>query len=257
MDKITKPDINKFRSLIDDLKAVFENGFGQVYVEDKRSVSNDKDKLENIQDLGSSIFKLEQNNAPIYRKINSEDDLFRIKDEIKNEYKNAIENFYDLFEKVEDQLDASVVESLEIIGKTLDNRVRKLDSSFKKFKIEGSWDIKKIQDEFSKILLKQLADILESTMPSINIGIKTNSVYEKVVPILNDFYGSLGIYTKEFVMGDDISNITNYIEIIQMPNDEIKDISFKDKISYVESPAYLFESEFVILEAKVSVWRVS
>ncbi|RLA73607.1 MAG: hypothetical protein DRG78_22265 [Epsilonproteobacteria bacterium] len=257
MEEIKKPDISIIHSLVIKLKTSLQNGFGQVYIESKINLLNDEDQSRTTQALDSNIFKLEQKNEPIYKKINSVDDLSKIKDEIKSEYKNTIDDFFNLFEKVEDQLDDSVEESLEIIGKTLQNRSKKLDSSFKKFKIEDSWDIEKLQDEFAKVLQKQLKDILESTMPSINIGLKTNSVYEKVVVILNTFYSSLGIYTKEFVKDDDISNKTNYIEIIQMPNDEIKDISFKDKISYVESPAYLFESEFIILEAKVSVWRVS
>ena len=257
MTEIKKPNISALYSLIDSLKTVFENGFGQVYIESKRKLSDDKEQLENIQDLDSNIFKIEQKNEPIYKKINSPDDLFKIKEEIKNEYKNTLDNFYELFDKVEDQLDNSVIESLEIIGKTLANRIKKLDSSFKKFKTEDSWDIEKTQAEFAKVLLKQLKDILESIMPSINTGIQTNSVYEKVVVIFNTFYSSLGIYTKEFAINNDISDITSYIQIIQMPNAEIKDISFKDKISYVESPAYLFDTEFIILEAKVSVWRVS
>ena len=257
MIEIKTPDMSIIHDLVFKLRTSLENGFGQVYIESKRKLSDDKIQLENIQDLDSNIFKLEQKNEPIYKNINSSDDLFKIKEKIKNEYKNTLDNFYELFDKVEEQLDDSVVESLEIIGKTLANRIKKLDSSFKKFKIEDSWDIKKIQDEFAKILQKQLNDILESTMPSISTGIKTNSVYEKVLVILNTLYSSLGIYTKEFFIGDDISNMTSYITNIQMPNDEIKDISFKDKISYVESPAYLFEPEYIVLEAKVSVWRVS
>lgn len=257
MTEIKKPNISALYSLIDSLKTVFENGFGQVYIESKRKLSDDKEQLENIQDLDSNIFKIEQKNEPIYKKINSADDLFQIKEEIKKEYKKTIDNFYDLLDKVEIQLNDNGVKSLEIIGRTLDNRARKLDSSFKKFKTEDSWGIEKTQVEFAKILLKQLKDILESIMPSINTGVQTNNVYERVAEILNTFYSSLGIYTKEFAINDDISDITSYIQIIQMPNAEIKDISFKDKISYVESPAYLFDTEFIILEAKVSVWRVS
>lgn len=255
--KISKPDIGILHSLVTKIKTTLEDGFGQIYIEHKREISNNEVQSDNIQTLDLNIFKLEQKNEPIYKKINSADELINIKEEIKSEYKSTLDSFWALFDKVEDQLDDSVVESLEIIGKTLQNRDKKLDSSFKKFKIEDSWGIDKIQDEFVKVLLKQLKDILESTMPSINTGIKTNNVYEKVVVILNTFYSSLGIYTKEFAIGDDIGNLTSYIENIQMPNDEVKDISFKDKISYVESPAYLFEPEFIILEAKVSVWRVS
>ena len=257
MTKINKPDIDVLHSLVSKIKTTLESGFGQVYIEDKKDSLSGEVQSENTNNLDFTLFKLEQTNEPIYKKINSPDDLLKIKEEIKKEYQNTIDDFQDLLDKVEDQLELKVVESLEIIGKTLLNRKKKLDSSFKKFKIEDSWSIGEVQNEFGRLLVKQLKDILESIMPSVNIGIKTNNVFDKVLVILNSFYSFLGIYTKEFNIGDDISNMTSYIEIIQMQNDEIKNISFKDKVSYVGSLAYLFEEEVIIVEAEVSVWRVS
>jgi len=257
MTKINKPDIDVLHSLVSKIKTTLESGFGQVYIEDKKDSLSGEVQSENTNNLDFTLFKLEQTNEPIYKKINSPDDLLKIKEEIKKEYQNTIDDFQDLLDKVEDQLELKVVESLEIIGKTLLNRKKKLDSSFNKFKIEDSWSIGEVQNEFGRLLVKQLKDILESIMPSVNIGIKTNNVFDKVLVILNSFYSFLGIYTKEFNIGDDISNMTSYIEIIQMQNDEIKNISFKDKVSYVGSLAYLFEEEVIIVEAEVSVWRVS
>lgn len=257
MKEIRKPDMNLINTLANKIQEILENKFGLIYVR-QQSVSVKEDNLEEDVNLTvTNLFLIEKENEPIYKKINSEDDLNKIKEEIKNWYKGTIDKFWELFEKVEDQLDKNIVDSLEIIGNTLQNREKKLVSAFKKFKVEDSWDIEQIQNEFARLLQKQLKDILESTMPSIHTGLHVNTIYEKVIKILNTFYGSLGIYTKEFAINDNISDVTEYIEIIQSPNNEIKDSSYKDKISYVETPTYLFEHEVIVLEAKVSVWRIS
>ena len=244
-------------AIVSKLKQCLENGFGQVYIEQKKKILNDENPSNSIQKSDLDLFKIEKCHEPIYTKINSLSDLVKIKEDIRVEYKNTIDTFFDLFEKVEDQLDDSVVDSLEIIGKVLQSRNRKIESAFKKFKPEDSWGIVTMQSEFAKLLIKVLKDILESTMPSIHTGIKASNVYDKVVDILNQFYGTLGIYTKEFKVGDSISDQTQYIDIVEMPNEEVKDLHFKDKVSFIESNAYLFDDELVVYEAKVGVWRVS
>jgi len=257
MEITKKPNMNLVYDLIIDLKNTLEKSFGKIYIEKKQMKSTLDNNLEEKIYETTKLFELQQNKKPIYRQINSQEDLTKIKDEIKKEYKETVKNFWELFDKVEDQLDDNIVDSLEIIGKTLDNRYKKMDSSFKKFKIDDSWNIEETQIEFSKILQKNLKDILESTISSIYNGSKFNNVYNKVAEILNEFYSHLGIYTQKFKIGENISDKTEFINIIEMQQTEIKDISFKDKISYVESPAYLFNSDTIILEAKVSVWRVS
>ncbi len=242
----------------DGMKKILEDGFGQIYIRPKKNMSSDVIEVEEEKSVDLDLFKIPKTINPIYKRINSKDDLFNIKEEIKDKYKKVINDFFIFLEKAEDQIDDEVVSSLEIIGKTLQNRNRKLDSALKRFNVEDSWSIERIQSEFVKTLQKSLKDILASTMPAISTGIKTDyDVYEKVVVILNTFYTELGIYTKEFNVGDNIADETQYIELIEMKNDEIQDKSFKDTISHVESSAYVFEEEFIILEAKVSVWKVS
>ena len=105
---------------------------------------------------------------------------------------------------------------------------------------------------------KLLKDILESTSTSISNGLKQNNVYENIIKILNSFYSHLGIYTKEYKANDEYDdNDLDNIKPTVSQDDEIKDKNYHNKIKSVESLAYLFDEDVVILEANITVWRIS
>ena len=67
-----------FRAIYDvnhNLKTILENVFEQVYIEQKKSVLEDK-KREHQNDL--FLFKIKQNKSSIFSKINSADTLKEI-----------------------------------------------------------------------------------------------------------------------------------------------------------------------------------
>lgn len=225
-------------------------------------------KAKNLMNITKGILSKKDNfkdseiinkNPAIYTKINSVIELSEQKKNILDQYKVLIDKYYDLFEKVENELDDNTIDSLEIIGKLLENRQKRMDSAFRRFVPDDSWDVLKIQEEFSHVLVKVLKDILESTSISISNGLKQSNVYKDIIKILNSFYTDLGIYTKEYKVGeviddDDWDNINN----VTSQDDEIKDDkNYQNKIKSVESLAYLFDEDVVILEASISIWRIS
>jgi len=255
LENMSKPNFDKIREINSNGKETLEKYFGKKYIVEKKremakgTLSDNGDKFK--------IFTIQRDKAPIYKAINSESDLNTIKKNILDEYKKMVDLFLDLFDRVEEQLDDNSIHSLEIISNTLENRQRKLNSTLNKFIINETWDISKIQKEFSLTLQKSLQDILESTIPSISNGAKTNSIYDEVIQFINDFLIYLGIYTTEYKVGDKCDDNIENLNIQVSKNSEIKDKSFQDTISSVESLAYLFEDDFPVLEATVTVWKVS
>jgi len=256
---IEKPDLEQTNIIITGLKNCLEKYFGKKYIQTKMEVL-EENNLNNLETKCNdfTIFEVIKKNPPIYTLLNSSSDLAERKNYIKDKYKEVIDEYYYLFEEVEHDLDEKTIESLEIIGKLLENRQKKMDSAFKKFVPDDSWDITKIQDEFSHVLVKILKDILESTSISISNGLKQNSVYEHIIKILNSFYSHLGIYTKEYKANDEYNdNDLDSIKPTVSQDDIIKDNSYKNKIKSVESLAYLFDEDVVVLEANITVWRMS
>jgi hypothetical protein len=257
-EDMKQPDLSKTNEISKKLKDCLEKYFGRKYIQAKaEDLENNTTNFSNDNN-NLSFFEIIKTKPPIYTSINTSGDLSEHKKVIQNNYKKLIDDYYDLFEKVEDQLDDNTIESLEFIGKLLDNRKKKIESAFKKFVPDDSWSITKIQDEFSYVLVKLLKDILESTSISISNGLKQNTVYEDVVKLFNSFYSYLGIYTKEYKANDEYSdNDLDSINPSVSQDDEIKDKSYQNKIKSVHSLAYLFEGNIVVLEANIVVWRIS
>jgi len=138
-------------------------------------------------------YSLTNINQPIPKLINSKLDLENIKKIIFIEYNKMIDRYYDLFDNVEDQLDEKTIKSLEIIGKLLENRQKRMESLFKRFMPDDSWNIIKIQNKFNSLLVDFLKDILEATSESIANGLKENTVYEDIFKIIGDFYRYVGV----------------------------------------------------------------
>ncbi len=258
-EDMKQPDLSKTNEISKKLKDCLEKNFGRKYIQAKVEVSeNNATNLSSDNNL--SFFEIKKTKPPIYTSINTSDDLSEYKKVIQNNYQKLIDDYYDLIfhEDLEDQLDDNTMESLEFIGKFLDSRKKKMESAFKKFVLDDSWSITKIQDEFSYVLVKLLKDILESTSISISNGLKQNTVYEDVVKLFNSFYSYLGIYTKEYKANDEYSdNDLDSINPSVSQDDEIKDKSYQNKIKSVDSLAYLFEGNIVVLEANIVVWRIS
>jgi len=255
------PKFDRIREVADGLKATLKNDFGRVYVE---SIEIDETKSVNEEELTSTLlerFTIEKSGDPIYKRVNSEEDLQELKKEIMEFYsKSVVDDYWGFFDNAENQLDQDTAKSLEIIGKTLQNRQKKLDASLRKFQIDDSWGIDKIQKEFASVLQAVARDIVESTLPSIENGFRASglNVYEDTHRFVDQFLKFLGIYTKLYEAGYKIEDeeIHNF-EIAVAENEEIKDKSFQNNIRSVESLAYLFEEDLPVMEAKITVWRVS
>ena len=260
-EDIKKPDLSRIKTSGALLKKCLEKWYRKIYIQEKAEApENDITNLSNNNNF--SFFEIKKTKPPIYTSINSLSDLSECKKTVQDNYKKLIDEYGYLFEEVEDELNENTIESLEIISKLLDNRKKKMESAFNKFKPDDSWDTAKIQDEFSHVLVNILKDILEVTSISISNGLKQSRSkvyeYEHIIKILNRFYSDLGIYTKEYKVNEmytdeDLVNIN----IIASQDDEIKDKSYQNKIKSVESLAYLFEDSIVVLEANIVGWRIS
>lgn len=255
---LNKPDFSQVNKISAIGKNVLEQYFGKKYIEVKTKTPENRKNTNNSESF--ECYTIVKKEKPIYKKINSIDGLDKLKQEIMASYEeNIIDYFWDLFDKVEDQIDDSTIKSLEILGKTFENRKKKMGSAFKKLKPEPLWDIDRIQKEFSYLLKNVLEDILNSTLDSISNGIKNSqfSVYDNVLNIVNNFLSKLGIYTKEYKVGDKCDNELDNLNIRPSDDKEIKSKDYQDIISSVDSLAYLFEEDFPVREASVAVWRVS
>ena len=177
-----------------------------------------------------------------------------VKKEIKNEYNKFSEDFLDYFERVENKLNEKQIESFEIIEKTIKNRGKKLNRTIDKFKVEDSWNISRIEEEFYFKLQKNLKDIIDSLIPTISIGMRENSAYDGVLFLLNKFLSQLGIYTIDLK----VSEICDYelIEPQECDDCETEDNMKKDIIKEILSYPYLLNEEQIVLEGKVILWKV-
>lgn len=256
-EDIKKPDLSHIKTSGTHLKKCLEKWFGRIYIQEKAEApENDITNLSNNNNF--SFFEIRKTKPPIYTSINSSSDLSKCKKTVQDNYKKLIDEYGDLFDEVAHDLNENTIEGLEIISKILDNRKKKMESALNKFKPDDSWDTARIQDEFSHVLVNILKDILEATSISISNGIKKNTVYEEIIAILNRFYSDLGIYTKEYKVNEKYTDedLVN-INITASQGDEIKDKNYQNKIKSVESLAYLFEDNIVILEANIVGWRIS
>jgi len=252
-----KPDLSKVNAISKNLTESLEKNWGKRYIKAKiERFDSGTTNLSN--ETNFSFFEIKKSISPIYTLVNSSSDLTKQKNKILEKYSKMIDNYYNLMDMVDDQVDENTINSLEIIGKVLTNRKKKIESAFNRLVVDDSWNAIKIQEEFSYVLVRLLKDILESTSISISNGLKQNTVYEDIVKILNSFYGCLGIYTKEYKANDEYSdNDMDNLHLIPSQDDEIKDKSYQNKIKSVDSLAYLFDDSIVILEANIVVWRVS
>jgi len=232
-------------------KKLLEEDFKLVYIETK-DIKEDDNKESLSRDL--TLFKIEKNRESILKKITSVDKLDEVKKEIKNEYNKFSEDFLDYFERVENKLNEKQIESFEIIEKTIKNRGKKLNRTIDKFKVEDSWNISRIEEEFYFKLQKNLKDIIDSLIPTISIGMRENSAYDGVLFLLNKFLSQLGIYTIDLK----VSEICDYelIEPQECDDCETEDNMKKDIIKEILSYPYLLNEEQIVLEGKVILWKV-
>lgn len=243
-----------FRAIYDvnhNLKTILENVFEQVYIEQKKSVLEDK-KREHQNDL--FLFKIKQNKSSIFSKINSADTLKEVKKKIKDCYSIFSEDFLDYFERVEDKLDEKNQKSFEIIEKTIKNRGKKLNATIDKFHIQDSWNTSKIQEEFYYKLQNNLKDIIDSLISPISTGMKENTAYESVITYLNTFLSELGIYTMTLKLDEKYE--TDFLDPQACDDCDTTDKVKKETIKEIFSYPYLLNDKQIICEGKVFLWRI-
>lgn len=237
------------------LKECLEKYFGLVYIEqkEKKVIKDDKNNLSSNLDL----FKIPKQKASIFEKITSIDKLNEVKKEIKEKYDNFSDDFIDYFDRVESQLNEHQIKSFEIIEKIIKSRDKKLKNSLTKFKIEDSWNVEKIKEEFFFQVQKNLNDIIENLIPTFIVGMKESTAYEGLIKIFNRFLSNLGIYTLEIKINkkfDDYSD--DMISPQECEDCETTDKTKKDMIKEVISYPYLVDEDKVISESKVILWRI-
>ena len=179
MDNIKETiDFEVIFKLNDHFKILLQNDYNLVYFE--KRVGQISDKMEEKEDDNQflHLFEIQQKEDSIFSKISSIDDLKEVKEKLIQFYTQFIDNFESYFDRIEDKLDEKNIESFDIIGKTLKNRKKKLDSSIKKFKTEDSWNIAKIREELQCSLQKNLKDIIDSLIRPISTGLHESSAYE-------------------------------------------------------------------------------
>jgi len=234
------------------LKILLENDFRLVYIEQKDSVQEDN-KEEFTNDL--SLFKIKKNKESVFKKISSIDTLNEVKQEIKSEYEKFTNDFLDYFERVENQLDEKQIQSFEIIEKTIKNRAKKLNSTIDKFKIENSWGVSKIEEEFYFRLQKNLKDIVSSLVPTISTGMKENSAYNGILISLNDFLSKLGIYTIDLDLDRKYEDF-HFLDPQECDDCETNDLNKQDIIKEVLTYPYILNEDRVVVEGRVILWKV-
>ncbi len=256
----TQPDLGRIREVANTLKKALKDYFGRVYVEvvESQEFKSDGDVMLSFS---MEEFTIDKAGDPIYKKINSVEDLATVKKEIFDFYNDkVVDRYWDVYDKATAQLDDDTEKSLEIIGKTLQNRSKRLKSTLGKFKIDDGWDIDRMQNEFSVVLGNAISDIIESSLPSMENGLRATglNIYEDTHKILDQFLEFLGIYTLKYKAGDKIEDGDYHtLEIVTSEEGKTKDKSLQETIRTVESLAYLFEDDFPVLGAKVTVWKVS
>ena len=245
----------KFQDIEDlniKFKTLLENDFKLIYIEQKESIQKDNQQ-EFKNDL--SLFKIKKNRESIFKKINSIDTLKEVKQEIKSEYEKFTDAFLDYFERVENQLDEKQTKSFEIIEKIIKNRAKKLNATIDKFKVEDSWKVSKMKDEFYHKLHKNLKDIVESLIPTISTGMKENSAYNGILISLNNFLSQLGIYTMDLDLNKRCEDF-DFLDPQECDDCETNDLSKQDMIKEILTYPYILDEESVVVEGKVILWKV-
>jgi len=233
-------------------KTLLENDFKVIYIEQKESLKeNNREEFKN--DL--SLFKIKKNKESIFKKISSIDTLNEVKQEIKSEYEKFTDDFLDYFERVDKQLDKKQVESFEIIEKIIKNRAKKLTSTIDKFKVEDSWSVSKLEEEFYFKLQKNLKDIVSSLVPTISTGMKENSAYNGILISLNDFLSQLGIYTMDLDVDKKYEDF-HFLDPQECDDCETSDLNKQDIIKEILTYPYILDEERVVVEGKVILWKV-
>jgi len=232
-------------------KKLLENDFKLVYIEDKQ-IKKESNK-ENFQnDLFK--FKIEKNRESIFKKITSVDKLDEVKKEIKSEYDKFSDDFLVYFERVENQLDEKNIKSFEIIEKIIKNRGKKLNGTIDKFRVEDSWIVSKIEEEFYLKLQKNLEDIVDSLIFTISRGMRENSAYDGILSLLNKFLSQLGIYTMDIDIGKECNY--EFLDPQECDDCETDDIDKKDIIKEVLSYPYILNEKQIVIDGKVILWKV-
>ncbi len=259
--EIVTPDFNLIKKSADSLKEVLKTFFGKVYLEKKDiGNSNESQEIETVFSL--KIFTVDKEMETIYKTIDSVEELKKVKKEILEKYESIVVNSYwKLVDAVENELDDDSIKTLEIIGNNFAKKQKKIAVDLKKFIVDDSWNIDRIQKEFSYVLQKTLRDLLDSAIDPIANGMKNTgfSVYDETIIMLNNFLKELGVYTKEYHPGDKFTDddLDQYLSPRTAEDSKTTDKSLQQKIRDVESVAYLFEKDVVIREANIVVWKVS
>ena len=249
-------DFKNLYIVTDKLKSCLENNFRLVYIIQKVQ-KQDKGLDSKSEENHLHFFNIPKDKISIFKKITSADSLSTVKKEIQNRYDDFIDSFGSYFDRVENQLNETNIESFEIILKTLKNRNRKLTSKIKRFKIENDWNIKKLQEEFFFSISKILEDIIDSIISPIIVGLKENNSYETLLKDLNNFLASLGIYTKTFEVGYRLKEEDwDFIKPQDCENCDTTDLDKKDVIKDILTYQYLTNEIDIISSGKINVWRI-
>jgi hypothetical protein len=232
-------------------KKHLEDDFKSVYIENKQ-IKQESNKKNFQNDL--SKFKIAKNRESIFKKITSADKLDEVKQEIKSEYERFSKEFLDYFDRVENKLDEKQIKSFEIIDKTIKNRGKKLNGTIDKFKVEDSWNISKIKEEFYFKLQKNLKNIIDSLVPTISTGMRETDAYNGVLSLLNKFLSQLGIYTMDLELNQKYD--LHFLDPQECDDCETNDLDKQDIIKEVLSYPYMLNEEQIVLEGKVILWKV-
>jgi len=233
-------------------KKLLEDNFKLVYIKQKEP---NRERTNQNSQNNLSLFKIEKNRESIFKKITSIDKLDEVKKEIKSEYKKFSEEFLDYFDRVDNQLDNKQKKSFEIIDKTIKNRGKKLDATINKFRVEDSWSVSRIEEEFYFKLQKNLKDIIDNLLDTISTGLKENSAYEGILSYLNNFLSQLGIYTIDLDITKKYDNL-DLLDPQECDDCKTEDLEKQEMIKEILSYPYILNEEQIVLEGKVILWKV-
>ena len=247
---------NNLYPIRDEGKKILSNYFHYIFIERKESSNKNENKENEVSNILEQL-KIEPKTEAIYKKITSKDSLKSTSDLVRRYYDEFIDNFLDLYDRVEGNEGFEDVddEAFSIIEKTLQNRKKKIDSSLKKFELQDT--ISKTQEEFFYLIQKHLEDIIKNLLNSILVGLKRNNLYEAILIDFNKFLSNFGIYTYNLEINKKLTEEQQWelINPIECDDCETNDILKKDMIKSIEFYPYLMGDKLV-LGADVNLWKV-
>ncbi|EJF07581.1 hypothetical protein ThvES_00002930 [Thiovulum sp. ES] len=204
-----------------------------------------------------TLFMIEKGEKSLFGKPTSHDDFESQKKKFLDEVDSFAEKFDDFLDRVEKQLSESEIESLEIIGKTIDNRTRKLISAVKKFKIDENWNLQKLSDEYLIAIDKNFSSFISEVVRVLESGIDEKPFYQQVLQIFNSFLKNIGIFTLELKAGEKLDDKKyDFIQPEECDKCNTTDRNLAHVIKNVISFPYMVAENRAIADGKVNMWRI-